>query len=136
MGNCTTEHTESTEWLHDPLTERVIGCAIEVHRTLGPGLLESSYEKCLAHELMLAKCKFKLQVPMPIEYKRCKLDCGYRLDLLVEDRLVVELKAVDQILPIHQAQLLTYLKIAKLRVGLLLNFNTKILKDGVRRFSL
>ena len=132
----TTENTEFTEGERDPLTAKVIGCAIEVHRTLGPGLLESAYEQCLAHELRLAQVPFRIQVPMPVEYKGVTLDCGYRIDLLVHEFLVVELKAVEQVLGIHQAQLLTYMKLAEAPVGLLINFNVQLLKNGVRRFSL
>jgi GxxExxY protein len=116
-----------------PLTQQVIGCAIEVHRNLGPGLLESTYEKCLAHELSLAGIPFATQVPMPVEYKGIVLDCGYRIDLFIDDYLVVELKAVENVLPIHQAQLITYMKLAEAPVGLLINFNVKLLKDGIRR---
>ena len=132
----TTENTEFTEGERDPLTAKVIGCAIEVHRTLGPGLLESAYEQCLAHELRLAQVPFRIQVPMPVEYKGVTLDCGYRIDLLVHEFLVVVLKAVEQVLGIHQAQLLTYMKLAEAPVGLLINFNVQLLKNGVRRFSL
>ena len=130
----TTEHTETTE--RDPLTQRVIGCAIEVHRHLGPGLLESSYEQCLAHELMLAKVRFRTQMPIPVLYKGVKLDCGYRADLIVEDCLILELKAVEQLSKLHEAQILTYMKLAKTPVGLLLNFNVRVLKDGIKRYKL
>jgi GxxExxY protein len=118
------------------LTERVIGCAIEVHRTLGPGLLESAYEQCLAHELSLAGISFELQVPLPLEYKGLRLDCGYRIDVLVDKKLILEIKSVEQVVGIHEAQVLTYLKLAKIEVGLLINFNVEILKDGIRRFVL
>ena len=127
------EYSESSEGDKDPLTQNVIGCAIEVHRHLGPGLLESTYEQCLAYELGLAGLEFKAQAPMPIRYKNVALDCGYRVDLLVEDRLIVELKAVEQTLGIHQAQVITYMKLANAPVGLLINFNVKLLKDGIRR---
>jgi len=120
----------------DELSNRVIGCALEVHRTLGPGLLESTYEQCLAHELSLAGISFKLQCPLPVKYKGIKLDCGYRIDLLVNDELIVELKSVDQIMGIHQAQLLTYMKLFGAKVGLLINFNVEILKTGIKRFVL
>ena len=120
----------------DELSNKVIGCAIEVHRELGPGLLESTYEQCLAYELKRAEIPFKLQVGIPIEYKQIKLDCGYRIDLLADDRLIVELKSVDQMLKIHEAQLLTYMKLAGVRVGLLINFNVEVLRKGVRRFVL
>lgn len=120
----------------DELSNRVIGCAIEAHRVLGPGLLESTYEQCLAHELILAGVGFKLQWPLPVEYKGVRLDCGYRVDVLVEDCLIVELKAVEQVLGIHRAQLLTYMKLAGIRTGLLINFNVVVLKDGLQRFVL
>ena len=120
----------------DELSNRVIGCALEVHRTLGPGLLESTYEQCLAHELSLAGISFKLQCPLPVKYKGIKLDCGYRIDLLVNDELIVELKSVDQIMGIHQAQLLTYMKLSGVKVGLLINFNVEMLKSGIKRFVL
>jgi len=107
----------------DELSNRVIGCAIEVHRELGPGLLESTYEQCLAHELKLNGIRFKLQHPQPVEYKAVRLDCGYRVDLLVEDKLIIELKSVEQIKGIHEAQLLTYMKLAGVKTGLLMNFN-------------
>jgi GxxExxY protein len=119
----------------DELSNRVIGSAIEVHRVLGPGLLESTYEQCLARQLTLAGLGFKLQWPLPVEYKETRLDCGYRVDVLVEDRLIVELKAVEQVLGIHQAQLLTYMKLG-IRTGLLINFNVAVLKDGLQRFVL
>lgn len=118
------------------LSHRVIGCAIEVHRTLGPGLLESTYEQCLAHELKLAGIRFALQQPMPVDYKGIRLDCGYRVDLLVEDRMILELKSVEQLLGIHQAQLLTYMKLAGVPQGFLINFNVKRLKDGLKSFVL
>ena len=120
----------------DPLSNQVIGCAIEVHRNLGPGLLESTYEECLAYELSQASIPFKLQLPIPVEYKAVKLDCGYRLDLLVDDQLIIELKNVDKLTNIHQAQLLTYMKLAKVKIGLLINFNVEMLKNGVKRFVL
>ena len=127
----TTEHTKE-----EGLTYYVIGAAIEVHRCLGPGLLESSYEKCLARELKLQNIGFKLQVPMPVAYKGIELDCGYKVDLIVEDSLVVELKAVERVLGIHEAQILTYMKLANIRLGLLINFNSAPLSSGVKRFSL
>jgi GxxExxY protein len=120
----------------DDLSNRVIGCAIEVHRQLGPGLLESAYEQCLAHELSLRNIPFAFQVALPVEYKGVKIDCGYRLDMLVDSALIVELKSIAAIDPIHEAQILTYLKLAKLRTGLLINFNVRLLKDGIRRFVL
>jgi len=120
----------------DPLTEKVIGCAIEVHRILGPGLLESAYEQCLARELALQEIGFQLQVPVPVEYKGVRLDCGYRIDVLVNKRLILELKAVETILGIHKAQLLSYMKLSGISTGLLLNFNVQLLKDGITRFKL
>ena len=120
----------------DPLSRRVIGCAIEVHRALGPGLLESAYEQCLAYELRLKGIGCHLQKPIPVRYKGVNLDCGYRIDMLVEDRLIIELKSLERLLPIHEAQLLTYMRLAKVSVGLLINFNVKILRDGIKRFVL
>jgi len=120
----------------DPFTRRVIGCAIEVHRELGPGLLESSYQRCLAHELHLNHIPFKLEHPMPVEYKGVHIDCGYRIDILVDDRLVLELKAVEELRPIHKAQLLTYMKLAKIRTGLLINFHVQRLTSGIQRVRL
>ena len=118
----------------DELSNKVLGCAIEVHRELGPGLLESTYEQCLAYELSQLKISFKLQVELPVEYKQIRLDCGYRIDLLVDNQIIVELKSVDQLLKIHEAQVLTYMKLAGVRVGLLINFNVDALRNGIRRF--
>jgi GxxExxY protein len=115
------------------LTSEIISAAIEVHKTLGPGLLESAYEECLSHELGLRGINHKRQQELPIDYKGCKLDCGYRMDLLVEDQVVVELKAVDNLQPIHEAQLITYLKLTGVRVGLIINFNVSVLRDGIKR---
>jgi len=120
----------------DPLTGRVIGCAIEVHRCLGPGLLESTYEQCLARELDLQGIAFQLQLPLPVEYKGVRLDCGYRVDILVEEKLILELKAVDTLMGLHEAQLLTYMRLAGIGTGLLINFNVRVLKDGIKRFRL
>jgi GxxExxY protein len=120
----------------DALSNRVIGCAIEVHKNLGPGLLESTYEQCLAHELIAADIPFKLQCPLPVQYKNTKLDCGYRVDLLVDNKIILELKSIDRILPIHEAQLLTYMKLANISIGLLMNFNVKYMKDGIKRMVL
>ena len=120
----------------DELSKRIIGCALEVHRELGPGLLESAYEQCLAYELRRNGLSFELQKPMPVEYKGVQLDCGYRLDLLVEGKVIVELKAMAALEPIHEAQILTYLKLAKVKTGLLINFNVPRLKDGLKRFVL
>jgi GxxExxY protein len=118
------------------LTEKVIGCAIEVHRALGPGLLESAYEQCLARELELCNIPFEVQVSLPLEYKGMSLDCGYRIDMLVDKKVIVELKSVEEIMGIHEAQLLTYMKLARIEVGLLINFNVPILKEGLKRFIL
>ena len=120
----------------DPLTERIIGCALEVHRHLGPGLLESAYHRCLAAELSDVGIAFVSEAAVPLQYKGVALDCGYRIDLLVEGRLVVELKTIDAIAPIHLAQLLTYMKLSEARVGLLINFQVALLKDGIRRLVL
>lgn len=120
----------------DVLSNRVIGCAIEVHRVLGPGLLESTYQRCLAHELQCNKIGFVSEHPVPIEYKGMCLDCGYRVDLLVEDKLIVELKSVERIQPVHEAQLLTYMKLARIKTGLLINFNVTQLKNGIKRYVL
>jgi len=117
----------------DRPTEKIIGAAIEVHKVLGPGLLESAYEECLAHELSLANICFERQVPLPITYKALPLDCGYRLDFLVERTVVLELKTVEGLQPIHQAQLLTYLKLGGWPIGLLINFNVPMLKKGIKR---
>ena len=122
--------------IFDDLSNKVIGCAIEVHKTLGPGLLESAYEKCLSFELSSANIKHSLQKDIPIQYKNTNLDAGYRIDLLVENDLIVELKAVDKFLPIHQAQLLTYMKLSNINTGLLINFNVPRLKEGIKRFVL
>ena len=118
------------------LTHAIIGAAIEVHRVLGPGLLESAYEECLARELTLRNIKFERQKPLPVVYKDVKLDCGYRLDFLVEGRVVLELKAVESLAPIHEAIMLTYLRLSGCQIGLLINFHTQILKDGIKRFVL
>ena len=117
------------------LTGIVIGAAIEVHKTLGPGLLESVYEECLCHELTLQKIDFERQKELPVEYKGLKLSIGYRIDILVKDQLILELKACDAIQPIHEAQLLTYLKLSGIKYGLLINFNTPYLKDGIKRLA-
>ncbi len=115
------------------VTEHVIGAAIEVHKHLGPGLLESAYEECLCHEMNLRGIPFERQRPLPIEYKGIKLDCGYRLDLLVSSAVVVEVKAVAILHGIHEAQLLSYLKLGGWKIGLLLSFNVPVLRDGIRR---
>ena len=120
----------------DGLSKQVIGCALEVHRILGPGLLESTYEQCLAHELKLKGIDFRLQHPLPVEYKGLRLDCGYRIDVLVEDSLILELKSVDEIMGIHKAQVLTYMKLSGIKTGLLINFNVSMLRRGIKRFIL
>ena len=118
------------------VTEAVIGAAIEVHRHLGPGLLESAYQVCLARELALRGIAFEQEMQLPLEYKGVKLDCGYRLDFLVEQAVVVELKTVDALQPVHEAQLLTYLRLTGCKIGLLINFNVPILKQGLKRMAL
>ena len=118
------------------ITETIIKAAIEVHRALGPGLLESAYEECMAYELALQGISYDRQIPLPIFYKDRRLDCGYRLDLLVAKSVVVEIKAIEAIQPIHEAQLLTYLKLGGWKVGLLINFNVPLLKQGIKRIVL
>jgi GxxExxY protein len=122
--------------LDNEITLHIIGAAIEVHKRLGPGLLESAYEECLCHELTVRNMNFERQKPIPLVYKEAKLDCGYRLDLLVEGRIVVELKSIDGLGPIHEAIILTYLKLSGHKLGLLINFNVSLLKDGIRRFKM
>ena len=117
----------------DLITEKIIGCGIEVHRGIGPGLLESAYEECLCYELSQQGLKFERQVPLPVIYKGIKLDCGYKLDIIVEDSVIVEIKAVDRLIAIHEAQLLSYLRMLDKRVGLLLNFHSPVLKNGIKR---
>ena len=119
--------------IEETLTQQIIGAAIEVHRHLGPGLLESAYQTCLAHELTLRGIPFESEVPLPLSYKGSQVECGYRLDLLVDGKVVVELKAVDALLPVHEAQLMTYLRLSGCRVGLLINWHVPVLKDGVKR---
>ena len=118
------------------LTGEIIGAAIEVHKILGPGLLESAYEECLCHELTLRGVPFERQKELPLDYKGNRLDCGYRLDLVVAESVIVELKACDSLLPIHEAQLLTYLKLTSIKIGLLINFNVAMLKEGVKHLAL
>jgi GxxExxY protein len=115
------------------ITETIIRCAIEVHRALGPGLLESAYEECTCHELFRHDLGIRRQVPLPVVYKGVKLDCGYRMDLVVENLVVVEFKTVEKLLPVHDAQLLSYLKLSGMSLGLLINFHVPVLKDGLRR---
>ncbi len=121
------------ELIHGALTEQVLGAAIEVHRHLGPGLLESTYESCLCHELQLRGIPYQRQVVLPLDYKGLHVDGAYRLDLIVDDKIIVELKSQDGVLPVHEAQLLTYMKLTGKRVGLLLNFNVPAMKDGIIR---
>ena len=120
----------------DELSRRVIGCALEVHHTLGPGLLESTYRQCLACELSHAQIPFQMEVPLPVHYKDILLDCSYRIDLLVSADLIVEVKSVETLLAIHQAQILTYMHLAKILIGLLINFNVTKLQNGIKRFVL
>jgi GxxExxY protein len=129
-----TEGTETFRSLND-VTNAIIGAAIEVHRHLGPGLLESAYEECLCYELSEARLSFLRQVPIPVQYKGIKLDCDFRLDLLVENAVIIEIKTVDRLVPVHTAQLLTYLKATNKPLGLLINFNVPILKQGIKRVS-
>jgi len=117
------------------ITERVIGVCIDIHKQLGPGLLESAYEECVCYELAQLGMRFERQKPLPVKYKNVNLDCGYRLDLVIEDKVILELKTVEQLLPIHEAQLLTYLKLSGLTLGLLINFNVAMLKHGIKRIA-
>jgi GxxExxY protein len=118
----------------DELSSRVIGCAIEVHRILGPGLLESSYQRCLSHELELQGIAHKCEVVLPVEYKGISLECRYRIDVLVANELIVELKSVKKVIPIHEAQILTYMRLAGIPIGLILNFNVTKLREGIKRY--
>jgi GxxExxY protein len=118
------------------ITQKIIGCAIEVHKNLGPGLLESAYEECLSYELIKKGLDIKRQKPTPVVYKEIKLECGYRIDILVENVVVVELKVVDEFNPVHEAQILTYMKFAKKTLGLLINFNVTALKYGIKRYRI
>src|ERR1035441_6699014 len=131
QSNARTESAEGVDL--NGITHGIIAAAIEVHRQLGPGLLESAYRECVCYELSQMGLAFTREVPLPLRYKPLKLDCSYRIDLLVEDEIVVELKSVEQTMPVHSAQLLTYLKAANKQVGLLINFNVPVLKDGIRR---
>ncbi len=135
MSELTTEDTEHAEMMKNlnELTEAIIGAAMEVHCTLGPGLLESTYEMCLCRELSISGIRFERQVPIAVEYKGVKLDCGYRADIVVDGMILVEIKAIDSLLPIHDAQLLSYLKLGGWKIGLLINFNVELLKNGLRR---
>jgi GxxExxY protein len=120
----------------DCLSRQIIGCAIEVHKLLGPGLLESAYEECLVYELNRLGIQVARQRPVPVVYKEIKLDCGYRLDLIIEGEIIIEIKSIDGLAPIHEAQILTYMKFSKIRTGLLINFNVTSLKQGIKRFVL
>ena len=120
----------------ESLSKDVLGAAIEVHKHLGPGLLESAYEECLSFELLRRGYKIERQKPIPVVYKEIRLDCGYRIDILVEDRLVLELKSVDCFNPVHEAQILTYMKFSQKRIGLLINFNVSLLKNGIKKYVL
>jgi GxxExxY protein len=117
------------------ISEKIIGCAIQVHRELGPGLLESSYQECLYFELIQSGLLVEKQKPLPLVYKDVKLDCGYRLDLLVESKVVIEVKAVDALNDVHMAQIMTYLKLTNCRLGLLMNFNVVLMKNGIKRVA-
>lgn len=119
--------------MKENLTRKIISASIEVHKALGPGLLESAYEECLCREFSLRGLEFKRQVPLPVSYKGVNLDCGYRIDLLIADEVVLEIKAVEALLPVHDAQLLTYLRLGGWALGLLINFNVPVLKQGIRR---
>jgi GxxExxY protein len=129
-----TKDTKEAREKADVLSNDIIGAATEVHRLLGPGLLESAYEECLARELQLRRVAFERQIRLPIEYKGERLDCGYRLDFIVDGLVIVELKAVDRLEPVHKAQLLTYLRLTNIWLGLLINFNVPVLKNGIERF--
>jgi len=120
----------------DLLSNKVIGIAIEVHRNLGPGLLESVYQQCLAYEFADAGIKFEIEKVIPIKYKKVDIDCSFRADFIIEDSMILELKTVERILPIHKAQVLTYLKLASIRLGIIINFNVKLLKNGIKRVIL
>jgi GxxExxY protein len=120
----------------DELSKRVIGCAIDVHKNLGPGLLESAYERCLSNELTAKGIRHETQKELPIDYKGVRIDSGYRIDLIIENSIIVEVKSVDKILPIYEAQLLTYMKLAGIKIGLLINFDETTLKEGIKRFVL
>jgi GxxExxY protein len=125
--------TEDTEGLSRSRTHDIVGAAIEVHRRLGPGLLESAYETCLGRELFIRGIRFQSQVPLPLDYRGLRLDCGYRLDIVVDNSIIIEVKAVRKVLPVHRAQVLTYLKLTSCRLGLLINFNVEVLRSGLYR---
>jgi GxxExxY protein len=133
VAGAQSEFLDPKRLIDEALTEQIIGAAIEVHRHLGPGLLESAYEECLCHELQLRGFSFRRQVSLPVVYKNVSLDCGYKMDVVIEDRVVVELKCIESVLSIHHAQLLTYLKLSQKRVGLLLNFHVAVMTRGIVR---
>jgi GxxExxY protein len=135
MQNGTINRRDAETQSFNALTERVIGACIEIHRALGPGLLESAYEECLCYELSITGIGFERQKPLPFHYKNVNLDCGYHLDLVVEEKVIIELKTVENLMPIHEAQLLTYLKLSGLTLGLLINFNVPMLKNGIKRIA-
>jgi GxxExxY protein len=122
--------------VEEELTEQIIGAFIEVHRELGPGLLESAYEKCVRHELELHGFTVRTEVPLPVVYKGIQLECGYRIDLVVNDTVIVEIKTVDKLIPVHEAQLLTYLKLSGIRIGLLVNFHSSVIRNSIKRMVL
>ena len=122
--------------IFEPISNRIIGSALEVHKELGPGLLESVYEQALKYELTVLGIPFESQLALPLFYKNKQLDCGFRIDLLVDKQVVVEIKSVEALVPIHEAQLLSYMKLSRMKIGLLINFNVKLLKDGIKRFVL
>ena len=127
-------HEKTYVMFENQITEKIIGCAIEVHKQLGPGLLESAYEECLYYELVKIGMDVKKQLALPLVYKEIKLDAGYRIDFLVENKVIIEIKSVDTIAEIHKAQLMTYMKLANINIGLLINFNVTKLKDGIVRW--
>ncbi len=120
----------------DSVSREIIGSAIEVHRIIGPGMLESAYEECLTYELIQKGLKVDRQKPIPVVYKEIKMDCGYRLDLLIDKRVIVEVKSVDFIIPVHETQILTYMRFASIKIGLFINFTVTVLKNGLKRFVL
>lgn len=134
LGSLTPKQFGKQIMEQDPLSKQVIGLCIEVHRALGPGLLESAYEECLNHDLRESGLEFERQVAIPVAYKGVKLETGFRADIIVEKALLLEIKAVERLLPVHEAQVLTYLKFSGIGKGLLINFNTRLLKDGIKRF--
>ncbi len=122
--------------VYEELTKKIIGLAIDVHKELGPGLLENSYKQCLAYELSKENINFQMEIICPVIYKGIQINCGYRIDILVDNKVIIELKCVDKLKPVHEAQILTYMKLSKITVGLLINFNEKLLKNGIKRLIL